>query len=98
MLTTATAVFLLASEALPAGRGGPSPIGDRGIPSCIAERAHFLIGRKGNRRTAEQARLLSGAKDVRVIGWRHAYTQDLRSDRINLELDKRGRVKRISCF
>ena len=98
MLTTATAVFLLSLGVPPAGVGGPLPTGDGGILSCAAAPAHSLIGRKGNRRTAQEAQLLSGAREVRVIGHGHPYTANLRSDRLNLELNKRGRVRRISCF
>lgn len=98
MFTTAPAVLLLALGAPPAGVGGPLPTGDGGIRMCAPEPAQSLIGRKGNRRTAEEAQLLSGAREVRVIGHDSSYTADLRSDRLNLELNKRGRVWRISCF
>jgi hypothetical protein len=98
MLTMTTVLFLLSAGAAPAGGAGPSPTGDEGVRRCAAERAQSLVGRKGNRRTAERARQASGAREVRVIGWRNAYTQDLRSDRINLELDRQGRVRRIACF
>ena len=93
MLTMTAALFLLGAGAAPA-----SPIEDGRIRACAAGRAQWLVGRKGDRRAAEQARRASGAKTVRVIGWRQAYTQDLRGDRINLELDRHGRVRRIACF
>ena len=63
---------------------------------CDAAKAEAFIGRDAPL-VAEQARLATGAKAVRVIGPDQAVTMDFRPDRLNLETSADGKVVKARC-
>ena len=69
-----------------------------GAGKCDAAPVQDLIGRRRSEAVGAEALRRSGAKTLRWIGPDTAYTQDLRSDRINLETDRGDRVTGVRCF
>lgn len=64
---------------------------------CGADRVRYLVGQEG---TEERERYISGfAKGgFRWIPYMTAVTEDLRADRLNVELDKAGVITNIDCY
>lgn len=69
-----------------------------GAGACNAARVQNLVGRQRSDALGADAMRRSGAKTLRWIPPGAIITQDLRSDRINIELDRNGRVTRLRCF
>jgi hypothetical protein len=65
--------------------------------TCGAARLHVLIGRRRNAATANLAIHLSGAGIVRWIRPGQMVTMDYRPDRLDLSLDRNGRIVRATC-
>lgn len=65
--------------------------------SCDASRAQTLIGRAASSEVGAEAQRLTGGRGIRWIQPGQAVTMDFRADRINIELDARNRVTRITC-
>jgi hypothetical protein len=66
-------------------------------PACRDGAARFTLGQRYSERLAGRARRASGAATTRRIAPGQVYTMDFRPDRLNLELDGRGIVRRIRC-
>ena len=64
---------------------------------CDAARAKSLIGRKRSPKVEAEALRLTGAGAVRWIPPGTMVTMDYRPDRLNLHLDRRGRILRANC-
>jgi hypothetical protein len=64
---------------------------------CDAGKASVLRGTMFSSRLLDRARLLSGAATARQLRKGMASTMEFRSDRINVEIDQKGRVTRIFC-
>jgi hypothetical protein len=56
-----------------------------------------LRGTMFSSRLLDRARLLSGVATARQLRKGMASTMEFRSDRINVEIDQKGRVTRIFC-
>lgn len=84
-----------AAEAQPAG----SPETATGGPerACDAAKAQSLLGRSESAATEAEAKRLSGAGIVRWIPEGGMVTMDYREDRLNLHLDRGGKIVRIAC-
>jgi uncharacterized protein involved in type VI secretion and phage assembly len=67
------------------------------IGKCVNQGLESLIGRTRSSGTESRAKRLSGASTVRWISPGMAVTMDFREDRLNLELDERGRIVRTHC-
>lgn len=74
---------------------GAMAAGDRMI--CDAGAVQWMIGELPDDALVERARLAAGAASVRVIAEGMMVTQDYRDDRLNLDLDARGRVRAVRC-
>jgi hypothetical protein len=59
--------------------------------------AHFVLGETYSDSLARQARRRTGAREVRKIEPGRAYTMEFQADRLNLELDRRGRIRAVRC-
>ncbi|TGX56327.1 hypothetical protein E5A73_02655 [Sphingomonas gei] len=70
----------------------PSPPG-----KCVADGLAGLTGKTRSEAVAKQALRLSGAKNIRWIAPGMAVTMDYREDRLNLDVDEKGRVTRAHC-
>jgi hypothetical protein len=97
--TTAGALMVMACTAVPPEAQLPeAEVPVHGAGKCAAGPVQDLIGRRRSDAVGADALRRSGAKMLRWIGPDTAYTQDLRSDRINLEIDRSDRVTGIRCF
>jgi hypothetical protein len=56
-----------------------------------------VLGEYYSDRLARQARRSAGARDVRKIEPGRTYPMDFRADRLNLDLDRRGRIRAVRC-
>ncbi len=64
---------------------------------CKEESARFAVGEPYSDELAERARRAAGANVVRkTVPW-GADTMQLRADRLNLDVDRNGRVQRVRC-
>jgi hypothetical protein len=64
---------------------------------CDAAKAKTLIGRKRSPAVEREALRLSGAAKVRWIPAGAMVTMDYRPARLNLRLDRRGRILSVNC-
>lgn len=79
------------------GNPPPTIIGDSVEGSCDDKAAASFIGRSADAATVSGAKQAAGARGVRVIRPGMAVTMDHRPGRLNLHLDDRGRITRITC-
>jgi hypothetical protein len=89
-LLAAFALLGLAAQA-PAQDGRPGPRG------CDVARTRPLIGKARSALAEAQARRLSRAAIVRWVPNGAVVTMEFRPDRLNLYLDRRGRIARVRC-
>ena len=95
LLTVACAPAPLPPEAI-----GPRPLPAPGgglVEACDAASSQSLIGQRGNASLAEEARRRSGATVVRFLRPGQIVTMEYRADRLNIVLDRNGRVEAIRC-
>ena len=64
---------------------------------CEASEARPLVGQPYSPELAEQARRAAGAREVRKIEPGGAYTTDLDSNRLNVEVNRAGVVTGLRC-
>ena len=65
--------------------------------ACAASEARPVVGQMYSPELAEQARRPAGAREVRKIKPGGAYTTDLDSNRLNVEVDRAGIVTGLRC-
>lgn len=65
--------------------------------ACDAGRAKALVGRSRTAQAEGEARRLTGAAAVRWVPQGGMVTMDYRPDRLNIRLDKNGRVLSLDC-
>lgn len=94
-LGAVTALLLLAACATQASP--PSPPGGGASGVCNAEPAQSGLGQPYADALGAELQAKAGAKVLRVIRPGQAVTMDFRDDRLNVELDASGKVKRVSC-
>jgi hypothetical protein len=70
---------------------------DNSGPRCNAAGASFVLGEYYSDRLARRARRSADARVVRKVEPGRAYTMDFRVDRLNLDVDRRGRVRAVRC-
>lgn len=75
----------------PVGGGFPDPAGG-GVNQCGALDLQFLVGGP-----ASALNTMRFNKPVRVIYPDTAVTMDFNADRLNFEVDRMGRISRVSC-
>ena len=64
---------------------------------CDAAKAKKLVGRKRSPAVEREALRRSGAAIVRWIPIGTMVTMDFRRDRLNLHLDRKGRILSVNC-
>lgn len=80
----------VATEPYPGSGGGGLPSG--GVNQCGALDLQFLVGGP-----ASALNSMRFNKPVRVIYPDTAVTMDYSADRLNFEVDRTGRISRVSC-
>ena len=65
--------------------------------TCNAAATAGLIGRPASSALGAEALRLSGAGIMRWLRPGEIVTMEFREDRLNIDLDERGRVKRVRC-
>jgi hypothetical protein len=93
VVTAAAMIVMTACAAAPAAEAVPV----RGAGHCDAARAKALVGKARSKKLGAEALRLTGASTLRWIGPDAMVTMDYREDRLNLHVDRRGRVTRINC-
>jgi hypothetical protein len=84
----------------PADVGAEQPVPVHGSTPgyrCEASRAQGLVGQASSSALGSRALQLTGARSIRWIRPGDAVTMDYREDRLNIELDARGRVAAVRC-
>jgi hypothetical protein len=79
-----------------AGTGEPD-VPAHGGGACNAAGVQDLVGRQRAAALGTQAMRRSGARTLRWIEPDSAYTMDYREDRLDIEVDARGRITRLRC-
>ena len=92
LLGSLAAVLALACAAA----AQPSPPGGL-TAGCRVAAAHFVLGKAYSDALARRARRRAGARAVRKIEPGQVYTMEFRADRLNLEVDRRGRIRAVRC-
>lgn len=77
----------------------PPPAGSTQQPAgvCDADPVAWAIGNAASPEVVERAQWESHSRDVRVIEPGQAVTMDFRIERLNLYVNDRGAITRISC-
>lgn len=86
---------LLLPASLIACASYPTPL--PGPVRCDAGRVQGFVGRDARPGIVQRARARAGARDVRVIRPGQPVTMDFRSDRLNVEVDHRNRIRSVRC-
>ena len=73
------------------------PVHGRSGRVCNAARAQQLVGRQATAELGAEAMRLTGAAMMRWLRPGDIVTMEYREDRLNVELDARGRVKALRC-
>jgi hypothetical protein len=72
-----------------------SPSGE--VAECSALPAQDLVGRQHSDALGKQALKRTGTAVIRLIRPGQAVTMDYRTDRLNIEIDEREKIIRITC-
>ena len=64
---------------------------------CKAEPAQQFVGKVASAEVAENARIASDSKTVRVIKPGMAVTMDYRGDRLNINVDAANKIASVNC-
>ncbi len=102
LITAGTALALLAVLSGCATPAPPSPASPTlpGAPpgsACHAEGAQSAVGKTASASAVEQARQRSGSYMARVLRPNQVVTMEFNAQRLNLEVDAAGVVKRVRC-
>ncbi len=65
--------------------------------TCSAAKLQTMIGRTATRELGIEAVRVAGARTMRWIESDGVYTMEFRADRLNIHLDARNRVTRVTC-
>ena len=95
--TAAALVMLTAAVASAPPAEAKVPVDARAVHKCDASKARALVGKARSRTVGAKALHLSKARSLRWIPEGAIVTMDYREDRLNLHLDRRGRIARIDC-
>ena len=88
---------LAAAVALTGAAAAQPPQPGGGSAGCRVGAAHFVLGRAYSDALARRAQRRAGAGAVRKIEPGQIYTMEFRFDRLNLEVDRRGRIRAVRC-
>lgn len=78
----------------PAPSGNQPPMAASG---CDADAASASIGKAGTPESLEQARVAAGAQVARILKPGQVVTMEYHASRLNMMVDDKGMVKRLTC-
>lgn len=92
-------VALLASAACtPVEMRGDTPAASPlATAACNADSLGDLVGKRASDARADVMQTRSGARTLRWIPPNTAVTMDFRADRLNVYVDAKGRIERLTC-
>ena len=99
MRLTAAALVLATGCMTPASVDG-EPVPEHGVTPghhCDAAPAQGLVGQQASAELGARAPQLTRARTIRWIQPGQAVTMDYRQDRLNISLDARNRVEKLTC-
>jgi hypothetical protein len=64
---------------------------------CQADKVQWAVGQEANQANMGRVWRESGAGLIRPIGPNQAVTRDYREDRVNVELDDKNQITKVSC-
>lgn len=67
------------------------------VMRCQADPGQRFVGQSATDDVVEQVRVATGANSVRVLKPGMAATMDFRDDRLNLNLDERDVIVKVTC-
>jgi hypothetical protein len=79
-----------------AGTAEPS-LSSGSASACREAGASFALGARYSDRLARRARRAADARILRKIEPGRAYTMEFQADRLNIEVDRRGRIRAVRC-
>lgn len=88
----AATMLAMAGCATASGEGG-----NEAPRQCTADPVQDLVGRPATAELGQDALTRSNSRALRWIRPGDAVTMDFRQDRLNIHLDARGAVERITC-
>jgi hypothetical protein len=88
---------LVMAAALCRASAQPTAPSSFAVADCREGKAQSIIGELYSDERAERARQASGARTVRRVQPGGPDTMDLRSDRLNLEVDQSGIIRDARC-
>jgi hypothetical protein len=91
------AIFLAGCATVPAAEAEDVPAQGSKTPLCDSTKARGLIGRTVDAAVRSEARRLTGAAAVRVIGPGDMVTMEYREDRLNIDVDSRNKAVGFRC-
>jgi hypothetical protein len=99
MRAVAGALLAMTSACMtPATGKEPLPVqGEATGQLCDASSAQELVGQAATSELGARALQLTGARTIRWIRPGQAVTMDYRADRLNISIDDRNRVERVTC-
>ena len=100
MRMVAGALMMMTSACMTPADGGEAPLPVHGVTPgyrCDASGAQGLIAQQATQELGARALQLTGARTIRWIRLGDAVTMDYREDRLNISLDSRNRVERLTC-
>jgi hypothetical protein len=98
MRMVAGALLLMTSACMAPAMGEEVPVhGETPGYRCDASGAQNLVGQQATQGLGARALELTGARTIRWIRPGDVVTMDYREDRLNIHLDGRGRVERLTC-
>lgn len=93
-----TAALLAGCANSPVPEDAPRPPAmEKSNEECDASRLQTYIGQLHSDALERALANQSQAQRLRIIRPDQGYTMDYRSDRLNIYLDKAGRIERLSC-
>lgn len=85
-----------AAPGAPSTGASPMPPPPPGT-ACNAQGAQFAVGKAPGASVVEEARQRSGSYMARVLRPNQAVTMEFNAQRLNLELDAAGVIRRVRC-
>jgi hypothetical protein len=95
LMLSGLSLMMSGCTSAPVTEAAPPKVGGSG--TCAADKVQWAIGQEGVQATMGRVWRESGAGLIRPISPNQAVTRDYRPDRVNVELDAKNVITRITC-